>query len=92
MHTRSRWRRLAVVVTTAGMLAATGALPASAARDYPNCTALNRDHPHGVGKPGAVDKVRAGSPRVTNFTRSRPLYRANKESDRDGDKIACERL
>ncbi len=26
---------------------------------YANCKELNRDHPHGVGRPGAVDRVRA---------------------------------
>jgi hypothetical protein len=61
-----------------------------AAKDYRNCTALNRDYPHGVGRPDARDKTRNGSQRVTNFEANRPLYDANSESDRDGDGIACE--
>lgn len=74
---------------------ATGAIvaPVSAATSYKNCTALNKVYPHGVGKPGARDKV-AGKYRpgrsVENFHRSRPLYRANSDKDRDGDGIACE--
>ena len=62
---------------------------ADAARTYSNCTKLNRAYPHGVGKPGARDKT-SGTP-VTNFKRSRALYRANKSRDRDGDGIACEK-
>ncbi len=62
---------------------------ADAAKTYSNCTKLNRVYPHGVGKPGARDKT-SGTP-VTNFKRSRALYRANKSRDRDGDGIACEK-
>jgi hypothetical protein len=29
---------------------------------------------------------------VTNFKRSRKLYRQNKRLDRNGDRIACEKL
>ncbi len=58
-------------------------------RDYPNCTALHRVYPHGVGRPGAVDHTH-GDP-VRNFTRSRVVYRLNTESDRDRDGIACEK-
>jgi hypothetical protein len=59
-------------------------------RDYRNCASLNRVYPHGVGKPGAVDKS-SGRP-VTTFTRSLAVYRLNTESDRDRDGIACEKL
>jgi len=82
---------------TAGVLVAVAALvplaPAGAvaakATTYKNCTALNKVYPHGVGKPGAVDKT--SGKRVTNFKKSTDLYNANKKSDRDGDKIACEK-
>lgn len=72
----------------------TGALvltasPAQAATTYKNCTALNKKYPHGVGMPGARDST-SGRP-VTTFKRSKELYLANKKSDRDGDKIACEK-
>ena len=63
-----------------------------AAKEYKNCTVLNKHYPHGVGKPGAVDHVSGSTQRVTNFHRSKPLYKANKKSDRDGDGIACEKL
>ncbi len=63
--------------------------PASAATDYANCSALNADHPHGVGQTGAVDST-SGTP-VTTFTVDDALYDANSESDRDKDGIACEK-
>ena len=59
------------------------------AKTYQNCTALNKAYPHGVGKPGARDKT-SGKP-VTNFTRNTAVYNANTKSDRDKDKIACEK-
>ncbi|MBA2716451.1 MAG: excalibur calcium-binding domain-containing protein [Propionibacteriales bacterium] len=62
---------------------------ASAARSYSNCAALNKDYPHGVGKPGARDSTSGRA--VTNFTRSSKLYNANRSRDRDGDGIACEK-
>jgi hypothetical protein len=72
---------------TLGMTAsAEAAIPA---RDYANCTALNKVYPHGVGRWGAHDKT-SGTP-VTNFTRNNKVYRLNDESDRDKDGIACEK-
>lgn len=62
---------------------------ADAATTYKNCTALNKKYPHGVGLPGAKDKT-SGTP-VTNFKRDKAVYNANKKSDRDKDKIACEK-
>jgi hypothetical protein len=90
-------RRLSVVCCAA--IAVTGfAVPASASapplktalsvRVFKNCTAMHRQYPHGVGRPGAVDKT-SGTP-DTKFFRSRPLYDANRRSDRDKDGIACE--
>lgn len=64
---------------------------AAAAKDFANCTDMRKVYPHGVGRPGAVDKT-TGTPPVTNFTVSTALYAANSESDRDGDGIACEQL
>lgn len=81
-------RGATAAILSAAVLAVTGA-PADAAKTYDNCTKLNRDYPHGVGKPRARDKT-SGTP-VTNFKRSKRLYRANKSSDRDGDGIACEK-
>lgn len=102
-------KRLASSLLTAGLLlagVAGTATPAGAAvhaRSYPNCKALNRVYPHGVGLPHARDKTRSGSPRVTNFTRSAKLYHLNDgtadhvrsrgehDLDRDNDGIACEK-
>lgn len=58
-------------------------------RTFANCTALNKVYPHGVGRPGAVDKTKGV--KVTNFVRHSGLYNANKKSDRDKDGIACEK-
>jgi hypothetical protein len=81
------------VASVALVAPATAASPIDAphakAKTYKNCTALQRDYPHGVGLPDAHDKT-SGTP-VTNFKRSKPLYRANTKSDRDKDGIACEK-
>ena len=58
---------IASLAGTAVVLSAT-AVPASAApapKSYKNCTELNKDYPHGVGRKGARDKT-SGKP-VTNF-------------------------
>ena len=60
-----------------------------APKHYPNCTALTKDYPHGVGRFGAVDST-SGTP-VTNFYKSNALYKENDHLDRDKDEIACER-
>ena len=98
------WRRNGVIGITATVLMTGGLLLAAATSDgagaatnapaakaYKNCTALNKDYPHGVGRKNAVDKVSGSSRPVTNFKKSNSLYAANKKSDRDGDKIACEK-
>ncbi len=58
---------------------------------YPNCAALRRVYPHGVGLPGARDRVRGRTRPVTNFTRNAAVYRANSGRDADHDGVACER-
>ena len=63
--------------------------PAEAATTFANCKQLNKKYKHGVGLPGAKDRT-SGKP-VTNFKRSKALYKANKKSDRDKDGIACEK-
>ena len=87
---------MAVVV-----LGAAGAAPAHAApkaKSYANCTALQKDYSHGVGKKGAKDKT-SGKP-VTNFKVSSLVYSFNdgkdrrqgeRDLDRDNDGIACEK-
>lgn len=66
-------------------------LSAATATTFKNCTALNKKYPHGIGKPGARDKVRGSTKPVTNFYVNASLYKANKKSDRDGDGVACEK-
>ena len=103
-HAPTGWRRngaigiTATVLMTGGLLLAAAttngadaATVGSSAKEYKNCTALNKDYPHGVGRKNAVDKVSGSSRPVTNFKKSNALYTANKKSDRDGDKIACEK-
>jgi hypothetical protein len=80
-------RSLVAAVTAALLLGA--AAPSYGATKYKNCTALNKDYPHGVGRQGARDKT-SGTP-VTSFKVSNSLYAANRGSDRDKDGIACEK-
>lgn len=81
--------KAALVAVAATFVVTTGSGAADAtAREFANCTAMHRVYPHGVGKYGAHD--RTSSTPVTNFKRSNALYYANKKSDRDGDRIACE--
>ena len=82
-------RRSLVAAMTAALVLAGAAPSYGAAKSYKNCTALNKDYPHGVGRQGARDKT-SGMP-VTNFTVSNTLYRSNGSSDRDRDGVACEK-
>jgi Excalibur calcium-binding domain len=62
-------------------------------KKYSSCKALNAVYPHGVGKPGAKDKVAAGAKPVTTFTKNAKVYELNRPArDRDKDGIACEKL
>ncbi|GCD89386.1 excalibur calcium-binding domain-containing protein [Nocardioides sp. LS1] len=79
----------AAAVALAAPLAVPAIADAVAPKDYPNCTALNKDYPHGVGLVGAKDHT-SGTP-VTNFTRAPKVYNLNTESDADKDHIACEK-
>ncbi len=82
-------RRMLIAATTAAMFIGMAAPSHGAAKTYKNCTALNKDYAHGVGRKGARDKT-SGTP-VTSFKVSNSLYAANRHSDRDGDGIACEK-
>jgi hypothetical protein len=86
-----RLRQIAVALSVSAFTVVAPAASAEAkpAKEFKNCTALNKVYPHGVGLPKAKDKT--SSTPVRNFKKSRPLYRANKKSDRDGDGIACEK-
>ena len=60
----------------------------AAAKKFKNCTELNKVHPGGVAKPGAVNK---GGATKNEPTIDAALYKANIKSDRDKDGIACEK-
>jgi hypothetical protein len=60
----------------------------AAAKKFKNCTELNKVHPGGVAKPGAVNK---GGATKKEPTIDAALYKANIKSDRDKDGIACEK-
>ncbi|MGU3293547.1 excalibur calcium-binding domain-containing protein [Williamsia sp. M5A3_1d] len=85
------------LILVSGMALAVGigtvvtAAPASAAARFSNCAQLNQSYSHGVGLPGARDKVSGSKRPVTNFTTDRATYQLNKRLDRDNDGIACEK-
>ncbi|GAA1834410.1 excalibur calcium-binding domain-containing protein [Microlunatus capsulatus] len=62
---------------------------------YKNCTALQKDFTHGVGKKGAKDKVKGKGKPVTTFKKSTTIYKAavkfNSRLDADKDGVACEK-
>ena len=83
-------KKLLVAAATVAVVAVPlQAVRAEAVTDFANCTALNKVYPHGVGLKNAHDHT-SGTP-VTNFARKPLVYKANKESDRDKDGIACEK-
>ena len=55
-----------------------------------SCDAVNVTQPHGVGRPGARDRVVKGERRVADFTPNRRIYRQHVALDADRDGIACE--
>jgi Excalibur calcium-binding domain len=61
-----------------------------------SCVHVNTRWPHGIGRVGAHDITKGGTPPVTTFKRSNLLYRRamsyNRGLDRDHDGIACEKL
>ena len=97
-----RVQRTCAGIATIGLLlgaAGPAADAATRAKSYKNCSALNRDYPHGVGRENARDKT--SGTRVTNFRVSNRLYafndgkaprdRGERDLDRDNDGIACEK-
>ena len=86
--TRTVARAIVTAGLAAGLLAGSVPGPAIAARSFSNCTAMHKVYPHGVGKRGAYDQT-SGTP-VNQLLPQRALYRANRNLDRDKDRIACE--
>jgi hypothetical protein len=90
MRTRAILASMAALA--AGVAVATPALATGTKIvHYPNCKALNRVYPHGVGQRGARDKVRGHTAPVTTFSVNNALYAANRGRDGDHDGIACEK-
>ena len=97
-------RRLGAVTLSTSLLALPLAITSTsaaavAAKHYKNCTALNKDYKHGVGRKGAHDKT-SGTP-VKTFKVSTKVYKMNNgprdsstgeyDLDRDNDGVACEK-
>ena len=88
--------RLAAAVALALAAVSLTALPAhaaAAAKTYANCTAINKVYSGGIAKKGVkVNRTPSGNrPLKGTVKYSDDLYNANKKSDRDGDKVACEK-
>jgi hypothetical protein len=99
-RTRTVLAGLAVsaLVATSGVIGVGAVDSASGAvRHWSSCAAMQRVHPHGVGKVGAHDKT--SSTPVRNFYKNTALYLGNNgpragaeyDLDRDNDGIACEK-
>ncbi|HEX8628935.1 MAG TPA: excalibur calcium-binding domain-containing protein [Catenuloplanes sp.] len=79
------------VMALSGSVVVAAPARAAAPKSFKNCTALNSWYKHGVGRPGARDRVRGTTRPVTTFKIDRNLYNANAKLDRDQDKVACEK-
>lgn len=60
----------------------------AAAKEFKNCTELNKVYPGGVAMPGAIN-IGGKTQKLPKFDKA--LYIANQKSDRDKDGIACEK-
>lgn len=82
-------KALLIAAVAASLVLVPVASAQASAKEFANCTALNKVYPHGVGKPRARDHS-TGTP-VTTFTKNTAVYSANIKSDRDRDGVACEK-
>jgi hypothetical protein len=112
MGTKKSLIRAGLVVCVAGCLLRSGPVGAADAglkfrKAFPSCKELNVKYPHGIGLPGAVDKVQDNTEPVANFlvdaNRYYLLWAGSKKAlpkgqkyggsyDADNDGIACEKL
>ena len=81
-------KKILSITICLGLLAAFPSSSNAAAKNFKNCTELNKVYPGGVALPGAVN---AGGATKKTPKYDKALYDANKKSDRDGDGIACEK-
>lgn len=84
---------LAVAAVTTSLVPAASAQAATPKpRAYTSCASLNAVYKHGVGRPGAKDKVSGRTAAVRTFTVDKKTYDLNaRRLDRDKDGIACEK-
>ena len=81
-------KKLIAFVLAVGFTAGLSNTTFAASKKFKNCTELNKVHPGGVAKPGAVNQ---GGATKNQPTVNAALYKANIKSDRDKDGIACEK-
>jgi hypothetical protein len=62
---------------------------AQAVHHYSNCTAMHRDHSHGVARSTRAANAEVADGYGRPFV-SRRLYRANSDLDANNDGVACE--
>ena len=81
-------KKITVYTVCLGLVIAFPSQSNAAAKKFKNCTELNKIYPGGIALPGAVN---AGGATKKEPKYDKALYTANKKSDRDGDRIACEK-
>ena len=81
-------KKIFAIVLALGISISFSSSSQATAKVFKNCTELNKVYPGGVALPGAVNK--GGATKLTPKY-DKKLYEANKKSDRDKDKIACEK-
>jgi hypothetical protein len=82
-------RALASIVVSLFVTAGLGTGVAQAAHHYANCTALHRDHRHGVAKSRRAARREVADGYGYPFVSLR-LYNANSDLDANHDGVACE--
>ncbi|MFZ0578247.1 MAG: excalibur calcium-binding domain-containing protein [Psychrobacillus psychrotolerans] len=86
-------KRFSVIILSATLiLGVTTTAPTeteAAAKEFSNCTELNKTYKGGVAKAANI-KNKGGKTKFTPFV-SKEIYEANIKSDRDKDGIACEK-
>jgi hypothetical protein len=81
---------IAALVIAGGVVDGSGASAGTPTR-FKRCDDLHRYYRHGVGRPGARDRVRGSTRPVTTFYVNARLYSLNSRLDADRDGVACEK-
>ncbi|WP_277585822.1 excalibur calcium-binding domain-containing protein [Psychrobacillus antarcticus] len=86
-------RRISAIVLSATLLLGISTISPTAtdaaAKEFKNCTELNKTYKGGVAKAANIKNI-GGKTKHTPFV-SKEIYNANIKSDRDNDGIACEK-